>query len=130
MTFLDLLAYKKMTVSSLSVKSGIPRSTLADIASGKSDILECSGKTLLAISKCLNMTIEELLVLEREEAKTLLPGFLLDSIVQYRKAIRKDSTMLDCYSDQLNSSINVAEVENLISKEQANRLRKRYFWYF
>ncbi len=119
-----------MTVSSLSVKSGIPRSTLADIASGKSDILECSGKTLLAISKCLNMTIEELLALEREEAKTLLPGFLLDSIVQYRKAIRKDSTMLDCYSDQLNSSINVAEVENLISKEQANRLRKRYFWYF
>lgn len=130
MTFLDLLAYKKMTVSSLSVKSGIPRSTLADIASGKSDILECSGKTLLAISKCLNMTIEELLALEREEAKTLLPGFLLNSIVQYRKAIRKDSTMLDCYSDQLNSSINVAEVENLISKEQANRLRKRYFWYF
>lgn len=127
MTFLDLLAYKKMTVSSLSVKSGIPRSTLTDIASGKSDILECSGKTLLAISKCLNMTIEELLTLEREEAKTLLPGFLLDSIVQYRKAIRKDSTMLDCYSDQLNSSINVAEVENLISKEQANRLRKRYF---
>lgn len=128
MTFLDLLAYKKMTVSSLSAKSGIPRSTLADIASGKSDILECSGKTLLAISKCLNMTIEKLLALEREEAKTLLPGFLLDSIVQYRKAIRKDSTMLDCYSDQLNSSINVAEVENLISSEQANRLRKRYFW--
>lgn len=128
MTFLDLLAYKKMTVSSLSAESGIPRSTLTDIASGKSDILECSGKTLLAISKSLNMTIEELLGLEREEAKTLLPGFLLDSIVQYRKAIRKDSTMLDCYSDQLNSSINVAEVENLISKEQANRLRKRYFW--
>lgn len=127
MTFLDLLAYKKMTVSSLSAESGIPRSTLTDIASGKSDILECSGKTLLAIAKCLNMTIEELLALEREEAKTLLPGFLLDSIVQYRKAIRKDSTMLDCYSDQLNSSINVAEVENLISSEQANRLRKRYF---
>lgn len=127
MTFLDLLAYKKMTVSSLSAESGIPRSTLTDIASGKSDILECSGKTLLAIAKCLNMSIEELLALEREEAKTLLPGFLLDSIVQYRKAIRKDSTMLDCYSDQLNSSINVAEVENLISSEQANRLRKRYF---
>lgn len=128
MTFSDLLAYKKMTAYSLSAKSGIPRSTLTDIASGKSDILECSGKTLLAISKCLNMTIEELLELEREEAKTLLPGFLLDSIVQLRKAIRKDSTMLDCYSDQLNSSINVAEVENLISTEQANRLRKRYFW--
>ena len=127
MTFLDLLAEKKTTVYSLSIKSGIPRSTLTDIASGKADILECSGKTLLAISKSLNVSIEDLLSLEREEAKSLLPGFLLDSINDYRKAIRKDSTLIDCYSDQLNSSINVAEVENLISKEQANRLRLRYF---
>ena len=128
MTFLDLLAEKKTTVYSLSIKSGIPRSTLTDIASGKADILECSGKTLLAISKSLNVSIEDLLLLEREEAKALLPGFLLDSINDYRKAIRKDSTLIDCYSDQLNSNINIAEVENLISKEQANRLRARYFW--
>ena len=64
---------------------------------------------------------------EKEEAKTLLPEFLLDSISDYRKAIRKDSTLVDCYSDQLNSSINVAEVEHLISKEVADRLRARYF---
>ena len=127
MTFLDLLSEKKTTVYSLSIHSGIPRTTLTDIASGKADILECTGKTLLAISKILNVSIEDLLSLEREEAKTLLPGFLLDSIKEYRKAIRKDSTLIDCYSDQLNSSINVAEVENLISKEQANRLRLRYF---
>ena len=127
MTFLDLLSEKKTTVYSLSIHSGIPRTTLTDIASGKADILECTGKTLLAISKILNVSIEDLLSLEREEAKTLLPGFLLDSINEYRKAIRKDSTLIDCYSDQLNSSINVAEVENLISKEQANRLRLRYF---
>ena len=127
MTFLDLLSEKKTTVYSLSIDSGIPRTTLTDIASGKADILKCSGKTLLAISKSLNVSIEDLLSLEREEAKTLLPGFLLDSIKEYRKAIRKDSLRIDCYSDQLNSSINVAEVENLISKEQANRLRTRYF---
>ena len=127
MTFLDLLSEKKTTVYSLSIDSGIPRTTLTDIASGKANILECSGKTLLAISKSLNVSIEDLLSLEREESKTLLPGFLLDSINEYRKAIRKDSSLIDCYSDQLNSSINVAEVENLISKEQANRLRSRYF---
>ena len=122
-----LLAEKKTTVYSLSTNSGVPKTTLTDIASGKADILECSGKTLLAISKSLHISIEELLSLEREEAKTLLPGFLLDSISEYRKAIRKGSTLIDCYSDQLNSSINVAEVEHLISKEQANRLRARYF---
>lgn len=127
MTFLDLLAEQKTTVYSLSIDSGVPKTTLTDIASGKADILECSGKTLLAISKSLHISIEELLSLEREEAKTLLPGFLLDSISEYRKAIRKGSTLIDCYSDQLNSSINVAEVEHLISKEQASRLRARYF---
>ena len=126
MTFLDLLADKKTTVYSLSLDSGVPKTTLTDIASGKADILECSGRTLLAISKCLDVSIENLLSLEREEAKTLMPVFLLESIIEYRKAIRKDSTLLDCYSDQLNSSINVAEVEHLISKELADRLRARY----
>lgn len=127
MTFLDLLADKKTTVYSLSIHSGIPKTTLADIASGKSDLLECSGKPLLAIAKALKVSIEYLLSLEREEAKTLLPRFLWDAITEYRKAIRKDSNLIDCYSDQLNSSINVAEVENLISKETAARLRARYF---
>lgn len=127
MTFLDLLAYKKLTIYSLSKKSEIPKTTLADIASGKTNILDCSGKTLLAISKSLNVSIEELLTLEREEARTLLPNFLYDAISEYRKSLREDSTLIDCYSDQLNSSINVAEVEHLISKEQANRLRGRYF---
>ena len=127
MTFLDLLSEKKTTVYSLSLDSGVPRTTLADIASGKADILECCGKTLLAISKTLNVSIEKLLSLEREEAKTILPGFLSESINDYRKAVRKDSTLIDCYSDQLYSSINVAEVERLISKEQADRLRARYF---
>lgn len=127
MTFLDLLAEKKTTVYSLSQESGIPKTTLTDIATGKANLLDCSGKTLRAIAKYLSVTIEFLLNLEQEEAKSLLPGFLLDSITDYRKAIRKDSTLVDCYSDQLNSSINVAEVENIISKEQANRLRNRYF---
>lgn len=91
------------------------------------DILDCKEKTLFAISKGLNITIEVLLSLEKEEAKTLLPQFLFDSINDYRKAVRTDSTLWDCYSDQLNSSINVTEVEHLISKETADRLRKRYF---
>lgn len=127
MTFLDLLAFKKTTVYALSNKSGIPKTTLIDIASSKTNILECSGKTLLAISKSLNISIEELLSLEKEESKTLLPLFLYDAISEYRKSIRENSSLLDCYSDQLNSSINVAEVEHLISKEQADRLRARYF---
>ena len=66
MTFLDLLAEQKTTVYSLSIDSGVPKTTLTDIASGKADILECSGKTLLAISKSLHISIEELLSLGAE----------------------------------------------------------------
>ncbi len=127
MTFLDLLAYKQTTIYSLSQNCGVPKTTLSDIGSGKADILECSGKTLLAIANSLNVTIESLFTLEKEEAKSVLPEFLIESIAQYRKAVRNNSTLIDCYSDQLNSSINVAQVENLISTEQANRLRRRYF---
>lgn len=104
MTFLDLLSEKKITVYSLSLDSWVSRTTLTDIASGKADILECSGKTLLAIFKTLNVSIEVLLYLEKEEAKTVLPGFLIESINDYRKVILKDSTLIDCYSNQLNSS--------------------------
>lgn len=127
MTFKDLLAEKGLTVYRLSKISDLPKSTLNDIATGKVELLDCSGRTLQKISKCLNVKIEKLLELEPEEATTVLPEFLNDSIDDYRKAVRKRTTLIDCYSDQLNSSINVAEVESLISKETAQRLRKRYF---
>ena len=121
MTFKDLLAEKGLTVYRLSKISDLPKSTLNDIATGKVELLDCSGRTLQKIK------IEKLLELEPEEATTVLPEFLNDSIDDYRKAVRKRTTLIDCYSDQLNSSINVAEVESLISKETAQRLRKRYF---
>lgn len=127
MTFKDLLAEKGLTVYRLSKISDLPKSTLNDIATGKVNLLDCSGRTLQKISKCLNVKIEKLLELEPEEATTVLPEFLNDSIDDYRKSVRKRTTLIDCYSDQLNSSINVAEVESLISKETAQRLRKRYF---
>ncbi len=127
MTFKDLLAEKGLTVYRLSKISGLPKTTLNDIATARVDLLDCSGRTLRRISNALGITIEMVLSLEPEEAASALPGFLNESISDYRKALRKRSTMIDCYLDQLNSSINVAEVENLISKEMASRLRKRYF---
>lgn len=127
MTFLDLLSDRGLTIYALSRKGKIPKTTLADIASSKTDLLECSGRTLLAISKALKISIEELLALEHEEPKGSLPQFLYDAICDYRKSVRDGSTLIDCYSDQLNSSINVAEIEGLISAEQASRLRARYF---
>lgn len=126
MTFLDLITNKHLSVYKLSLLSGVPKTTLHDIASGKSDILLCNGKTLLSLSKILGVSIEDLISLERDVDTSKLPSFLSDSITQLRKAIRTDSSLLDCYYDQLNSDINVAEVEGLISQNIASSLRGRY----
>jgi len=127
MTFLDLLANKNITTYQISKRYGIPKTTLHDICSGKTNLMYCNGKTLLDLSKSLDTSIEKILFLENEERKSSLPKFLFNSIDNLRKSIRKNSTLIDAYYDELASSINVAEIDHLISKETAQRLRRRYF---
>ena len=130
MTFSDLLINNNLTVYKLSKDSGVPKTTIFDISSGKSNILDCSGRNLLKLSKCLGVSIEDLLNLDQELYNPVyeknIPGFLAESIKNMKKAKRNKTTLFDCYLDEINSSINVCEVENLISKEQADYLRKKY----
>ena len=130
MTFSDLLINKNLTVYKLSKDSGVPKTTIFDISSGKSNILDCSGRNLLKLSKCLGVSIEDLLNLDQELYNPVyeknIPAFLAESIKNMKKAKRNKTSLFDCYLDEINSSINVCEVENLISKEQADYLRKKY----
>ncbi len=130
MTFEDLLLEKKYTVYKLSKESGVAKTSIFDMVSGKSNILDCSGRNLLKLSKCLNVTIEELLSLDRTLYNPIydknLPLFLSEAIENIKKAKKKNSSLIDCYLDEANSSINVCEIENLISKEHADYLRKKY----
>ena len=130
MTFGDLLIKKNYTVYRLSKESGVPKTTIFDISSGKSNLLDCSGRNLLKISECLGVSIEDLLSLDQELYNPTydknIPAFLAESIDNIKKAKKKKSSLLDCYLDETNSSINVCEIENLISKEQADYLRKKY----
>lgn len=127
MTYLDLISIKQLTNYKISKDNSIPLTTLQDISSGKSSLMNCNGKTLFDLSRALNVTIEELLMLEQEEDKNLFPKFLKDSIVSLRKALRTRSSLIDCYYDELASSINVAEIEQYITHEIATKLRRRYF---
>lgn len=130
MTFGDLLIKKNYTVYKLSKESGVPKTTIFDISSGKSNLLDCSGRNLLKISKCLGVSIEDLLSLDQElynpSYDKNIPAFLAESIDNIKKAKKKKSSLIDCYLDETNSSINVCEIENLVSKEQADYLRKKY----
>lgn len=130
MTFGDLLIQKNLTIYKLSKDSGVPKTTIFDIISGKSNIMNCSGRNLLKLSRCLKMSIEDLLNLDQELYNPTydknIPLFLAESINNIKKAKKKKSGLIDCYLDEANSSINVCEVENIISKEQAEYLRKKY----
>ena len=53
-----------------------------------------------------------------------LPKWLEESIDTYEKG--KDSSVWDCLYCELQSDINVAEVEQLITSEQAWYLREKY----
>lgn len=130
MTIYDLLVKKGLTVYKLSQISGISKSTLFDIFSGKSNILECRLRVVLKLSEFLEVSINDLVTLDpilyNEAYEKNLPEFLLKDIkiIKDRRNINKP--LFDCYLDETISSINVAEVENLISKEQADYLRNKY----
>lgn len=53
-----------------------------------------------------------------------LPDWLVESIKRYGEG--KESSLWDCYYCELQSDINVCEVEDIITSEQAWYLREKY----
>ncbi len=130
MTINDLLQKKNYTIYRLSKLSGISRTTLFDIFSGKSNILDCRVRILMQLAKALDVKIDEIISLEPILYNPIyeenMPDFLFESIKIIRDKRNQNSPLFDCYLDEANSCINVCEVENLISKEHADYLRNKY----
>lgn len=132
MRLVEKLNDMNLSIYKLSFESGVAKSTLNDIFIGKSSLYDCNGKTLLSIARVLNISIEELLSLKQEDYKIEyeknLPEFLQTGIDKLKKAKRHKDSFYDCYLMEVNSSINVCEVEHIISSEQANYLRNKFLW--
>ena len=62
--------------------------------------------------------------MESEYLECNLPEWLCESIRNFENG--KDSSLYDCYYCELQSDINVCEVESLITEEQAWYLRRKY----
>ena len=54
-----------MTMYKLSKESGIPQTTINDICNGRTDIDKCSAETLYKISKALDVTVEDILEIDK-----------------------------------------------------------------
>ncbi len=145
MTLQKLLEQKDMSMYHLSKISGVPKTTIIDICSGKSEISRCSSGTIWQIARALNCTMEDIMLLDesarydkdtglpvdKEYLERGLPLYLQISLYNMIKSWKKvDMGKVDLHWDlywcELNADINSAEVEQQITTEQAEYLRKKY----
>lgn len=142
MTLQAILDHRNMTKYKLSQLSGVPKTTVIDICSGKSSIEKCSAKTVLQLAKALGCSMESLLETEKYDTERGLPAdkaylecglpdFLRSSIDAMQASWERmdqgeQDNRWDCYYCELQSDINTCEVNGLISEEQAWYLREKY----
>ena len=144
MNLQTMLNDRNMTMYHLSKISGVPKTTVIDICSGKSNIEACNAKTVLNLSKALGCTMEELMTIDNSDYNYRtglpkselryergLPAYLQSSIDEMKTSWEKiDSGKKDLSWDmnwsELNADINSAETEQAISPEQAWYLREKY----
>ena len=142
MSLKEMIEQQHLTRYKVAKMCNIPQSTMRDLCSGKTDIKKASVETLYKLAKAFSISMEELLLklsIDEKTGKPLdqsyleydLPIFLQDSIHQMNESWEKidagkEDSIWDCNWCDLQSSINICEVEQLITSEQANFLRKKY----
>lgn len=144
MNLQTMLTEKQMTMYRLSKVSGVAKTTVIDICSGKSSIGGCNADTVLRLSRALDCTMEELMQIDnadydRNTGKPKDESYLEKGLPEYlSKSLSaminvwkiEDSGKRDLHFDiywcDLNADINSAETEQEISSEQAWYLRRKY----
>jgi len=146
MNLQEYIDSRNMTKYHLSQLSGVPKTTVIDICSGKSSLQKCSARTVQQLARALDCTMEYIMSLDETDARydketglpkskkyleCGLPPYLqtsLENMIDSWKAV--DSGKKDYHWDmnwsELNADINSAEVEQEISSEQAWYLRETY----
>lgn len=140
-----MLDQKNITKYHLSKISGVPKTTVIDICSGKSSLDRCSAKTVYQIAQALGCTMEELMLLDtptdfntktglpvdKSYLECGLPAYLQESINKMKEAwhlIDSGAEYLrwDCDYCELQSDINTAEMGGIINSDQAWYIRETY----
>lgn len=147
MTLQTYLDSKNITKYHLSKISGVPKTTILDICAGRSSLERCSARTVRQLVKALDCSMEDIMAMAEEQPETEtpeteeseddsylecgLPPFLQESVEAMAAAWQKldageEYLRWDCDYCSLQSDINNAEVNQLISSEQAWYLREKY----
>ena len=143
---MDLQAYLEqqgMSKYRLAQISGVPKTTIMDICAGRSEIGRCAARTVQQLARALGCTMEDIMALgpasesdtglpaDKSYLECGLPDFLRDSIAQMQAAWDRldrgeKDLRWDCDYCNLQTDINNAEVNGVISPEQAWHLREKY----
>ena len=144
MNLRTLLNEKNMSMYRLAQLSGVPKTTVIDICSGKSSIEGCNAGTVLQLAKALECSMEDLMKIDTANydrqtglpkdmsyLEKGLPPYLEKSLCAMRRSWEIEDNggtdiHWDVYWSELNADINSAENEQSISKEQAGDLRRQY----
>lgn len=143
MNLQEYLDERNISKYRLAQISGVPKTTIMDICAGRSELERCSAKTVMQLAKALDCTMEEVMSftppllqadgLPKDKAylECGLPPFLQESIQAMQSAWDKldrgeEYLRWDCDFCNLQSDINSAEVNQVISEEQAWHLRTKY----
>ena len=141
-TIAEVMQEKGITRYRLSKESGVPWATLSDIYNGKTKLEKCEAGTVRKLASALDMTVEEVLDLETLEfispetgkpydkryLETALPPQLRESINRVVNGRKAKDTLLDCYEEDLYSWLNIFYLDGVITKEQADYIRDKYYW--
>ena len=141
MTLTGLIQEKGFSRYRLSKISGVPWATLSDICSGRTKFERCSAATLSKLSKALDISMEDLMLLEtgnsmdeegkpinKEYLETGLPESLQHSLDEFIQGEKEQVSHMDCLWGELYGSINACQWDGRITKEQADYLRKKYLF--
>ena len=146
MNLQEYIDSRNITKYHLSQISGVPKTTVIDICSGKSSLQKCSARTVQQLAKALGCTMEYIMSLDTVDTRydretglpkskkyleCGLPPYLqasLENMIASWKMVDsgKKEYHWDMYWSELNADINSAEVGQEISTEQAWYLRENY----
>lgn len=134
MTIWQRLDELNMSRYQLSKACGLPWAAVFDICQGKLPLSQCDNGMLDRLATSLQLSTQALLDLEtcpqgdQPDLESGLPGFLRKSIHDLHQGELEQVSYLDCLYDDLYGSINSAQWGGEITKEQADKLRKKYLF--
>ncbi len=120
-----------LTIYKVSKDTGIPYTTLNDLANGRTDMANASVRTLSRLSAYLGLSMDEAYrQFARRDFHLIkypnLPKELEESIDALIKAVDAGDELIDCELSQVLGDINMSESWGLIDSIRAKELRSYY----